>query len=686
LTATASGSAAPGTYAIAAGVNGDGFQHVMRIFGDHANSRSPVLSLWRAGAHDCFISAGPNALNFGVTNGLADYADATLSAAAQFGLSQSNANCNVDLNVTGHYLLNGSAGGLGGATRYIGPGGGSHFYYNVPTGGQHIFAVNETVVGQFTASGISTAFVASAGTGLFGGATGNRGAQVEIVHNSLYNAEASGLYLTTGTGTAGESGIYLFADKTNNIVGINSLQPGTGSRPLWISPGGGQVSIGGALGYWQTTALLACRTAGNAIEFGHNNSAGYVSMLGAEATSGTPFLGFNCELTGGNTYTTRGIPGAVFQSDLGGGFMFGQVPAATGSGQSLTTYARIQYVGPSANFYATAGKHLTFGANAQSGYWCVSGIAGSGGAGAIVGDFLPLGGDNLYSVGASGDRLKNLYVANQITLNGVLLLNEGAPANHLQITSGGNSAAEYVSVQTDNSGTPKTAILGVDGPTALAFCGSLTNHPLQFRTNNLGRWSIDTSGFFMPAADNTYDIGSASFRVRNGFFSGNVTINGALSVSGGTSINASVQSTTVGTPASSVETNLMTYTLLANSFSANNKAIRVTASGNTNNNSGGSQVVKFYFGGTSVGSIDTGNAVTAWYAEFVIVRTSSNNQRVSGRMSWGGSGSSTKDQYNFRGDVVNTDTANITVKFTGTGVGTVNDVQQHMMSVEALNL
>src|SRR5215471_2318152 len=61
-----------------------------------------------------------------------------------------------DVSTAGHIVLTGSLGGLGGATRYIGTGGSaSILYYNVPTGGVHNFAVNETVVGAFTNTGLT---------------------------------------------------------------------------------------------------------------------------------------------------------------------------------------------------------------------------------------------------------------------------------------------------------------------------------------------------------------------------------------------------------------------------------------------------------------------------------------------------------------------------------------------------
>jgi|SRR5215471_674926 len=60
-----------------------------------------------------------------------------------------------DITASGHYLLTGSAGGLGGGVRYVGAGGGGHWYHNVATGSQHMFAVNETVVGAFTNTGLT---------------------------------------------------------------------------------------------------------------------------------------------------------------------------------------------------------------------------------------------------------------------------------------------------------------------------------------------------------------------------------------------------------------------------------------------------------------------------------------------------------------------------------------------------
>ena len=47
------------------------------------------------------------------------------------------------------------------------------------------------------------------------------------------------------------------------------------------------------------------------------------------------------------------------------------------------------------------------------------------------------------------------------------------------------------------------------------YVGSFTAQSLVFFTNNASRWFIDATGHFLPITDNTFDLGSASKRVRN---------------------------------------------------------------------------------------------------------------------------------------------------------------------------
>lgn len=178
------------------------------------------------------------------------------------------------------------------------------------------------------------------------GATGNRGAALEVLHNSLYNAEASGIYLESGTGTVGVAALYMFADQTNSLAGINSLVPGTGPLPLSVNAGGGQVRVGtvsgAAGGVAQTAAIIAARNAGASIEFGHNNTAGYGSVLGAQSSLGNPFLAL-CAVNGTNinTYKTLGNKGNVITTDLAGTLLFHQIANANLDNQSPTTMGQM---------------------------------------------------------------------------------------------------------------------------------------------------------------------------------------------------------------------------------------------------------------------------------------------------------------------------------------------------------
>jgi len=64
-------------------------QNTLRIYGDVIADNAPVLSLFRAGSREMFVSAVATSLIFGNTGGLANYQDATLLSAAQLTLDTS---------------------------------------------------------------------------------------------------------------------------------------------------------------------------------------------------------------------------------------------------------------------------------------------------------------------------------------------------------------------------------------------------------------------------------------------------------------------------------------------------------------------------------------------------------------------------------------------------------------------
>ena len=55
------------------------------------------------------------------------------------------------------------------------------------------------------------------------------------------------------------------------------------------------------------------------------------------------------------------------------------------------------------------------------------------------------------------------------------------------------------------------------GDASSVAVGSIGSLPFYLRTNSASRWQVDASGHFLPAANNTYDIGTTSYRVRNIF-------------------------------------------------------------------------------------------------------------------------------------------------------------------------
>lgn len=87
----------------------------------------------------------------------------------------------------------------------------------------------------------------------------------------------------------------------------------------------------------QYTAKISARVNGNAIEFGHTNTAGYGSTLGASTSDGYPWLLFNASAgTTANTFKTWGVKGSLFRSDLLGGFYWGSIATASADNQTPT--------------------------------------------------------------------------------------------------------------------------------------------------------------------------------------------------------------------------------------------------------------------------------------------------------------------------------------------------------------
>lgn len=96
----------------------------------------------------------------------------------------------------------------------------------------------------------------------------------------------------------------------------------------------------------QSNTLLSNRGRYNAFEFGHGNTNGYGSTLGAESGSGRPFLAFHGEHgINTSTYRTRGIKASIFRSDNGGGFAWSTVASTSADNQAAVDLMTLSNAG-----------------------------------------------------------------------------------------------------------------------------------------------------------------------------------------------------------------------------------------------------------------------------------------------------------------------------------------------------
>ena len=153
----------------------------------------------------------------------------------------------------------------------------------------------------------------------------------------------------------------------------------------------------------------------------------------------------------------------------------------------------------------------------------------------VAGDVGPDANDT-YNLGSNTLRWKDVFVGPSSIHVGTSTSDEGTisydtTANVLQINStsglvdiGGGSGSTGCTIDGSNgnltcsgtiAGFGGGAGLFIDGGNTLgaaATLGTNDNYALNFETNNTTRATIDTSGNFLPAADDTYNFGSTSAR------------------------------------------------------------------------------------------------------------------------------------------------------------------------------
>lgn len=88
----------------------------------------------------------------------------------------------------------------------------------------------------------------------------------------------------------------------------------------------------------QFNSAVSARKGGNSYEFGHPNTSGYGSSIGANSGNGFSFIAFNAETgTTTNTYKTRGILGRIITNDVNTNtLIFGRATNLNADNQSIT--------------------------------------------------------------------------------------------------------------------------------------------------------------------------------------------------------------------------------------------------------------------------------------------------------------------------------------------------------------
>ena len=153
---------------------------------------------------------------------------------------------------------------------------------------------------------------------------------------SLTSAGAISGTNLTASGTLGVTGVATLSNNATvgGTLGVTGASTFTGGLKTGASAGVSSAPIASII------------SGGNSLEWGHGNSAGYRSTLGALSGGGQPFIAWSAEHgTDANTYRTRGLKGAVIQADNIGGLSFRSVTNANADNQSAVTNMTIENAG-----------------------------------------------------------------------------------------------------------------------------------------------------------------------------------------------------------------------------------------------------------------------------------------------------------------------------------------------------
>ena len=194
-------------------------------------------------------------------------------------------------------------------------------------------------------------------------------------YKGTWNATTNVPTLASGVGTQGDYYVVSVAGATD-LNGITNWGVGdwaTFNGSVWQRVEGGadgnfvDLSVTGeaTIGTISPSysVLLSARNSGGSFEWGHSNSSGYPSTMGAESGSGSPYIAFNAGPgTSSSTYKTLGLLGTVIKTDTSGNLRIGRLTNSSADNQTpvesavFTNNGNLQFPsGQGIDFSPTAG-------------------------------------------------------------------------------------------------------------------------------------------------------------------------------------------------------------------------------------------------------------------------------------------------------------------------------------------
>ena len=134
----------------------------------------------------------------------------------------------------------------------------------------------------------------------------------------------------------------------------------------------------------------------------------------------------------------------------------------------------------------------------------------AGGTNFLIGERYAGTTNNILVMGAgeTAQSISGIFVKN----TGAVGINDNDPSEALEVSGNIRANGSSATVKISESGGA-TGEMRAGGATI--YIGTETNHSISIITNDSIKWYVDNGGTFYPASNNSYDIGTASYRVRN---------------------------------------------------------------------------------------------------------------------------------------------------------------------------